>query len=138
MVAELQLTDPLPELTVGSVLERGVSRSESYIFESSSFDLSCLSVVLVSSVGKILDYESFQLAVLIAFESAKIANNLSAIAEHYQKTNHTLGLDNIKILCREDRLIPRKVQEVIFIWKETNPTLNRDGGVNFQRYMIHF
>ena len=37
MVAELRLTYPLPELAVGSVLELelGVSRSESYIFESS-------------------------------------------------------------------------------------------------------
>ena len=35
MVAELQLTDPLLELAVGGVLELGVSRSESYIFESS-------------------------------------------------------------------------------------------------------
>ena len=35
MVAELHLTDPLPELAVGSVLELGVSRSESYIFERS-------------------------------------------------------------------------------------------------------
>ena len=37
LVAELQLTDPLPELAVGDILEveLGVSRSESYIFESS-------------------------------------------------------------------------------------------------------
>ena len=30
--------------------------------------------------------------------------------------------------CREDKLIPRKVREAIFIRKETSPTLNRDGG----------
>ena len=35
MVAELQPTEPLPELAVGSVLKLGVYRSESYIFESS-------------------------------------------------------------------------------------------------------
>ena len=37
MVAELRLTDPLPELAIGGVLELelGVSRSESYISESS-------------------------------------------------------------------------------------------------------
>ena len=37
MVAELRLTDPLPELAVGGVLELelGASRSESYFFESS-------------------------------------------------------------------------------------------------------
>ena len=35
MVAELRLTDPLPELAVGGVLELelGASRSESYFFE---------------------------------------------------------------------------------------------------------
>ena len=61
--------------------------------------------------------------------TAKIANNLSAIAEHYQKTSHEPDLDNIKVLCREDKLIPRKVREAIYIKKETSPTLNnRDGG----------
>ena len=35
MVAELELTDPLLELVFGSVLDLGVSRSKSYIFESS-------------------------------------------------------------------------------------------------------
>ena len=60
--------------------------------------------------------------------TAKVANNLSAIAEHYQKTSHEPDLANIKVLCREDKLIPRKVREAIFIRKETSPTLNRDGG----------
>ena len=35
MVAELRPTDPLPELTIGGILELGVSRSVSYVFESS-------------------------------------------------------------------------------------------------------
>ena len=61
--------------------------------------------------------------------------SLSAIAEHYQKKKKKkkkLARDNIKVLCREDKMIPRKVREAIFIRKETNPTLNRDmatGGV---------
>ena len=58
--------------------------------------------------------------------TAKITNNLSAIAEHYQKSSHEPDLDNIKVLCREDKLIPHKVCEAIFIRKETSPTLNRD------------
>ena len=57
-----------------------------------------------------------------------IANNLSAVAEHHQKTGHKPDLENTKVLCREDKLIPRKVREAIFIRKETSPTLNRDGG----------
>ena len=60
--------------------------------------------------------------------AANIANNLSAVAEYHQKTGHKPDLDNIKVLCREDKLIPRKVREAIFIRKETSPTLNRDGG----------
>ena len=35
MVAELQLTDPLLELTISGVLDFGFFRSESYIFKSS-------------------------------------------------------------------------------------------------------
>ena len=60
--------------------------------------------------------------------TANIANNLSAVAEHHQKTGHKPDLGNTKVLCREGKLIPRKVREAIFIRKETSPTLNRDGG----------
>ena len=60
--------------------------------------------------------------------TAKIAKNLSAIAEHHQKTSHEPDLDNTKVLCREDKMIPRKVREAIFIRKETSPILNRDEG----------
>ena len=60
--------------------------------------------------------------------TAYIANNLSVVAEHHQKTGHKPDLDNIKVLCREDMLIPRKVREAIFITKETSPTLNGDRG----------
>ena len=71
--------------------------------------------------------------------TAKVANNPSAIAEHHQKTGHNPDTDNIKVLCREDKLIPRKVREAISIKKETKPTLNRDGGgVNFLKFMIPF
>ena len=58
----------------------------------------------------------------------KIANNLSAVAEHHQKTGHEPDLDNVKVLCREDKLLPHKVCEAIFIKEETSPTLKRDGG----------
>ena len=68
----------------------------------------------------------------LALGEQKIANNLSAIAEHYQKTSHEPDLDNI-ILCREDKLIPRKVWEAIIIRKETSPTLNRDGGCELSK-----
>ena len=43
--------------------------------------------------------------------TVKIANNLSAVAEHHQKTGHEPDLDNVKVLCREDKLLPRKVCE---------------------------
>ena len=68
------------------------------------------------------------------------ANNLSTVAEHHQKTGHKPDLDNIKVLCREDKdkLLPHKVRETIFIRKETSPTLNRDGAVNFQKLMIPY
>ena len=59
---------------------------------------------------------------------AKFANNLSAVAEHHQKTGHKPDLDNVEVLCREDKLLPRKVREAIFIKKKTSPTLNKDGG----------
>ena len=62
--------------------------------------------------------------------TAKVANNLSAIAEHYQKTGHNPDADTftIKVLCREDQFIPRKVRKAISIKKKTSFTLNRDGG----------
>ena len=46
------------------------------------------------------------------------------------ESKRTVGelLDNIKVLCREDKLIPGKVREAIFISKETSSTLNGDGG----------
>ena len=60
--------------------------------------------------------------------TANIANNLSAVAEHHQKTGHKPDLDYIKVLCREHTLVPCKVRDAIFIRKETSPTLNSDGG----------
>ena len=50
---------------------------------------------------------------------------LSAVAEHHQKTGHKPDLDNIKMLCRGDQLIPHRVRDVIFIRKETSPILNK-------------
>ena len=38
--------------------------------------------------------------------------------------------------CLEDKLIPRKLREAIFIKKELKPTLNKDGSVNFQGFLI--
>ena len=67
----------------------------------------------------------------------KVAKNLSAVAEHYQMTGHEPDLDNIKVLSRADKLLPRKVCEAIFIKKETSPTLNRGRDVNFQKSRIH-
>ena len=63
---------------------------------------------------------------------ADTASNLSAIAEHKQETGHRPDIDNISVLCLEDKVVERKVREAIAIKKETNPTLNRDGGVNSQ------
>ena len=62
------------------------------------------------------------------FDSRISANNLSTVAEHHQKTGREPDLDNIKVLCREVKLLPRKVREAIFIKKETSPTLNGAGG----------
>ena len=66
-------------------------------------------------------------------QTAKIAINRSTVAEHHQKTGHKPDLDNVKVLCKEDKLLPRKVIEVIFIKKETSPTLNRDGGCELSK-----
>ena len=60
-------------------------------------------------------------------QTAKITHNLSAVAEHHQKNRHEPDLDNVKVLCREDKLLSRKVREAIFIKKEISPTLTRDG-----------
>ena len=62
------------------------------------------------------------------------------VAEHYQKTEHDPDLDNINVLCREDKLLLQLVREaiIIFMKKETSPTMNRSGGVNFQKSTIHF
>ena len=59
---------------------------------------------------------------------AKTTSNQSALAEHSKNTGHELDTGNVTVLCREDKLIPRKVREAIFIKKELKPTLNRDGG----------
>ena len=67
---------------------------------------------------------------------AKTTSNQSALAEHSKNTGHELDTGNVTVLCWEDKLIPRKVREAIFIKKELKPTLNRDGAVNFQRFMI--
>ena len=53
--------------------------------------------------------------------TANIANNLSAVAEHHQKTGDKPDLDNIKVLCREDKLIFRKVRGAIFIRDQLHP-----------------
>ena len=60
--------------------------------------------------------------------TADTASNTSAIAEHHKRTGHDADTDNVEVLCREEKLLPRKVREAIFIKKETSPTLNRDGG----------
>ena len=44
------------------------------------------------------------------------------------QSGHELDSGNVKVLCRKEKLIPRKVKEPIFIKKEPKPTLNRDGG----------
>ena len=36
--------------------------------------------------------------------TAKIDNNLSAVSERHQKTGHEPDLDNVKVLCRKDKL----------------------------------
>ena len=70
--------------------------------------------------------------------TAKIANNLSAVAEHHQKTKHEPDLDNVKVVCREDKLLPRKVREAIFIKKKDQPHPQQRRVVKFQKFTIHF
>ena len=36
-----------------------------------------------------------------------VAKNLSAIAQHHKRTGHDPDVDNIKILCREGKLIEK-------------------------------
>ena len=49
-------------------------------------------------------------------------------AEHCKITGHELDSGNVKVLCREEKLIPRKVKAAIFIKKKPSLTLNRNGG----------
>ena len=53
-------------------------------------------------------------------------SSTSIIAKEH--SGHEPDLDNVKVLCREDKLLPWKVREAIFIKKETSPTLNRNEG----------
>ena len=53
---------------------------------------------------------------------AKIANNLSAIAEHYQKTSHQ------PLRFFAEKITDTVSQDDIFIRKVTSPSLNRDRG----------
>ncbi|XP_072025293.1 uncharacterized protein [Amphiura filiformis] len=70
--------------------------------------------------------------------TAKTTSNQSALAEHSKDTGHKPDIGNVKVLCREDKFLPRKVREAIKIKQETSPTLNRDGAENFLEYMILF
>ena len=48
--------------------------------------------------------------------------SLLPIAEHHQKTSQNPDVDNMKVLCRENKLIPRKVREFISVkysWRKT-------------------
>ncbi|XP_071952298.1 uncharacterized protein [Antedon mediterranea] len=47
-------------------------------------------------------------------------SNQSALAEHFKITGHELDKSNVKVLCREDKLIPRKIWEAIYTLRE-NP-----------------
>ena len=49
---------------------------------------------------------------LIKEHCAKTTSNQSALAEHSKNTGHELDTGNVTVLCREDKLIPRKVREV--------------------------
>ena len=51
----------------------------------------------------------------------------SAITEHTQDTGHRYSIEDVKVLNREDKLLPRKVREAINIHKR-KPALNRDRG----------
>ena len=63
------------------------------------------------------------LRIYIEENTTKIANNLSAIAENYQKNSHEPDLG--RFLYRVNKLIPRKVRDANLIRKVTSPTLNR-------------
>ena len=53
---------------------------------------------------------------------------LSAIAEHFSITGHTIDWKNTKVLDRDDREYPRQVREAIYI-KKKKSSLNRDQGL---------
>ena len=65
--------------------------------------------------------------------TADTASNQSAFHEHYKLTGHLLDKDNVTILCREEKTVPKKVREAIYIKKDLNPILNRDGGRELSR-----
>ena len=59
--------------------------------------------------------------------TAKIVNNLSAVAERHQKRGHEPDLYNVnlKVLCRGDKLLLRKVHEAIEGFHVTSQQPNR-------------
>ena len=138
MVAEFWLTDPLPELALGNVLVVfGVSEVNRRFFEVApknrtkvEDEMGVVYRIPCGGCNKVYVGETKRsVGDGIKEHTAKIANNVSAVADHHQKTGHEPDLDNVKVLCREDKLLPHKVCEAIFIKKETSPTLNRNGGV---------
>jgi hypothetical protein len=53
--------------------------------------------------------------------------DITAVGEHTMNTKHTITVDNVKIIAREEHLWKRKIREAVEI-KTHAPTLNRDTG----------
>ena len=62
--------------------------------------------------------------------------NKSAITDHVASTNHTIGWEDSKILCKESHRTRRWIKEAIHIQKQSGHTMNRDAG-NYQLPKIY-
>ena len=51
----------------------------------------------------------------------------TAVAEHTIATGHTVSIQNVKVLAREQQWLPRKVKEAIYI-RQLHPTINTNRG----------
>ena len=62
--------------------------------------------------------------------------NKSAITDHVAASNHTIGWEDSKILCRESHWTRRWIKEAIHIIEQSGHTMNRDMG-NYQLPKIY-
>ena len=64
-------------------------------------------------------------------------NEVTALKQHIKEKNHSFDYDNVKILCREEKLQVRLNLEGICILKENNAVNSRAEFHNFSEYFVN-